>query len=260
MIGRRVIPCLLLNEGGLYKTVRFLNRTYVGDPINVLRVFNDKEVDEIIVLDIGATKAGRSIAFEMISDFASECFMPLCYGGGIRSMDDMRRLFDLGIEKVSLNTASVEDPDLVSDAAATFGSQSIVASIDVKTLRLRGASVMIRGGSQRSSRGTIEHARDMAARGAGEIMLTSIDREGTASGFDLELVRSVTSVVDIPVIAHGGAGTLRDLAEAFDAGASAAAAGSLFVFQGPHRAVLINYPTQEEQQEAFYAVPSADGA
>lgn len=247
MIGRRVIPCLLLRNGGLYKTVRFTDAKYVGDPINALRVFNDKEVDEIMVLDTAATRTNQ-IDFEAIAAFASECFMPLCYGGGIRTIDHVRRLFDLGIEKLSLNTAAVESPHLIEGAAREFGSQSILVSIDVKSARFRGSSVVIRSGSEPVPGDPVEHARRAAELGAGEILLTSVDREGTGRGYDIPLVVKVASSVDVPVIANGGAGSLEHMKEAFTAGASAVAAGSMFVFQGPHRAVLINYPTEEEQR------------
>ncbi len=249
MIGKRVIPCLLMKDGGLYKTTRFSEAKYVGDPINVVRIFNDKEVDEIVVLDIGAK--GDDIDFELIEEFATECFMPLCYGGGIRSMKDARRLFELGIEKVSLNTASVSTPDLIEEIVEVFGSQSVVVSLDVKTSRLYQPSVAVRGGRERTGLKAVDHAKAVERRGAGEILLTSIDREGTGTGLDLALLSEVTSSVGIPVIAHGGAGNLEHLAEAFSHGASAVAAGSLFVFEGPHRAVLISYPSQDEQESVF---------
>jgi cyclase len=250
MIGRRVIPCLLLKDRGLYKTVRFSDPKYVGDPINAVRIFNDKEVDEIVVLDIGASGPDE-LDLAMIEDFATECFMPLCYGGGIRTMDDARRLFELGVEKVCINTAAVTTPDLIEEIVEVFGSQSVVVSIDVKSFRFRGPGVVIRGGRERTGLQPVEHAREVARRGAGELLLTSVDREGTGSGLDLDLLREVTSSVSVPVIAHGGVGNLSHLAEAFSHGASAAAAGSLFVFEGPHRAVLINYPSQDEQEAAF---------
>lgn len=248
MIGKRVIPCLLLLDGGLYKTVRFSDPKYVGDPINVIRIFNEKEVDEIVVLDIGATTHQKPIDFGLLEDFATECFMPLCYGGGVRRMDDARRLFEAGIEKVSINTAAVEVPGLIEEATDVFGSQSIMVSIDVKSSRLGSRSVVTRSASRRTGLEPAEYAQSVEARGAGEILLTSVDREGTGKGYDLDLVREISDAVNIPVVAHGGAGSLEDLAAGLRSGASAAAAGSLFVFQGPHRAVLISYPTQEEQE------------
>lgn len=251
MIGKRVMPCLLLNAGGLYKTVRFQDPQYVGDPINAIRIFNDKEVDEMIVLDIGAA-VSDTIDFGLIADFASECFMPLCYGGGIRSIEDMRRLFAVGIEKISLNSAAVETPTLVSAAADEFGSQSITVSLDIRGHRRRGPGVFIRGGRVRVPGTPLDYARRAVALGAGEILFTSVDREGTRTGYDLDLVAQFAAEINVPVVANGGAGELRHMRQAFEAGASAVAAGSLFVFQGTHRAVLITYPSQEEQKSVFY--------
>ena len=245
-----MIPCLLLQDRGLYKTVRFSDPTYVGDPINAVRVFNDKEVDELTLLDIAATKQGR-IQFDLIEDLAGECFMPLCYGGGIRTLEDAKRLFSLGIEKICLNTAAAEMPSLIAATADLYGSQSVVVSIDVRSGRFRGRSVVVRGGSTRLDGPVVVHAKRAEELGAGEILLSSVDRDGTGAGYDLELLSEVASAVDVPVVANSGAGTLQHLAEAFASGASAVAAGSLFVFQGPHRAVLISYPSQQEQQQAI---------
>lgn len=245
----RVIPVLLLRSGGLYKTVRFQNPTYVGDPINAVRIFNDKECDELILLDIEATRESREIDFDQVRDVFTEAFMPMCYGGGIRSIDDVEGLFTLGVEKVSLNTAAVEDPGLVELSSERFGAQSIVISIDVKHRRLGGDRVFIRGGAEDSGLDPVDHAKRMEAAGAGEILLTSIDREGTGKGYDSELIRAVAEAVDIPVVANGGAGRMEDLAEVVhDAGAAGAAAGSMFVFHGKHRAVLINYPGLRERR------------
>lgn len=251
MIGRRVVPCLLLNGGGLYKTTGFRNPRYVGDPINALRVFNDKEVDEIVVLDIGAAHSDK-IDFDLVADLAGECFMPLCYGGGIRTSEDARRLFALGVEKISLNTAAIRTPDLVQEIAGEFGAQSTVVSIDVKKARFRGSSVVVRGGAERTDVTPMAHAQWAAGAGAGEILLTSVDREGTGSGYDLDLLQEIASCVEIPVMINGGAGSLQDLRAGFDAGASAVVAGSMFVFEGPHRAVLISYPSREQQSAAFH--------
>jgi cyclase len=245
LITRRILPCLLLKGNGLYKTVRFRDPTYVGDPINVVRIFNDKEVDEIAVLDIEATKRG-SLPLPILRDLATECFMPLCYGGGVSSVDDLERLFGLGIEKVAINTAAVADPSLVTRGADLFGSQSIVVSLDVRSRRGRW-TVATRGGTRDTKIDVIEMARRMEGSGAGELLITSIDREGTGTGYDLELIRAVTSSVSIPVIAHGGAAGPDDLRRGFEQGASAVAAGSMFVFRGKHRAVLISYPDPAEK-------------
>jgi imidazole glycerol-phosphate synthase subunit HisF len=239
----RVIPVLLMKEGGLYKTERFTRPVYVGDPINTMRLFNDKEVDEIMVLDIGATPKGAKPDFAALADIVSESFMPLAYGGGITSADDAKKLFDIGIEKMVLNTSAYHEPKLIETIAAIGGSQSVVVSIDVKKHWWHGELVYVRGGRERIPLLPVEYAKECVARGAGEIMVTSIDCEGTMQGYDLDLIRKVAEAVDVPVIAHGGAGKTDDLRRAItEAHASAVAAGSLFVFQGPHRAVLINYP------------------
>ena len=247
MATARIIPCLLLKGNGFYKTARFRHPVYLGDPINILRIFNDKEADEIFILDISATSSSREPNIELLRDLASECFMPLGYGGGIRSIEQMATLFQTGFEKVSLNTSAHERPELVSAAARRFGSQSVVVSIDVKKTPFGGWQAMTHGGTRSSGRDPVEFARDMEDRGAGEILLNSIDRDGTMRGYDLPLIKAVAGAVGIPVIACGGAGNVRDLASAFiTGGASAAAAGSFFVFQGPHRAVLISMPSQTE--------------
>lgn len=239
----RVIPCLLLDGEGLVKTVRFGRPTYVGDPINAVKIFNDREVDELAVLDIAASRLDRPPAFDIVRALAGECFMPLSYGGGVRSVEDARRLFGLGVEKVLVNTAAVRSPGLVTGIAEAFGSQSVMAGVDVKTDWLGRRRVFVCGGRRNTGRDPVDHAREMAARGAGEVLLTSIDRDGTMAGFDLDLIRAVASAVPVPLVACGGAGSVADLASAIGAGASAVAAGSLFVFAGPRRAVLINYPS-----------------
>ena len=251
MITRRILPCLLLRGNGLYKTVNFRDPVYVGDPINVVRIFNDKEVDELAVVDIEATERG-SLAFDVLRDLATECFMPLCYGGGVRTVEDLQRLFELGIEKVAINSAAVEEPALVTRGADLFGSQSIVVSLDVKQRR-GGWRVITHGGTQDTKKDVLDVAVRMEQAGAGELLLTSIDREGTGEGYDLELLDAVCSAVSIPVIAHGGAGTLEDFRRAFDRGASAVAAGSMFVFRGKHRAVLISYPDPSEKDDLIGA-------
>lgn len=245
MLIPRVIPCLLLRGTGLVKTVRFADPKYVGDIVNAVKIFNDKEVDEIIILDIEA-HARRRINWELVTSTASEAFMPMCYGGGVTSVDDIRRLLKAGIEKVSINTAAHENPRLIEEAARTFGSQSIVAGIDVKKGFLGRTQVVTHGGKRKQAPDPVAWAKAVERAGAGEILLTSVDRDGTQSGYDLELVRQVTSAVRIPVIACGGAGKVQHFAEAIQSGASAVAAGSLFVFHGPHRAVLITYPPRAE--------------
>lgn len=247
----RIIPCLLLRDGGLVKTVGFSQPTYIGDPINAVRIFNDKEVDELVLLDIRATIEGRGPTFQLVAELAGECFMPLAYGGGICTLDHAHELFRLGVEKIVLNTAAVEDPALLRQLAERFGSQSVVASIDVRRQRFGRYSVYTRSGQKDTGLDPVTAARRAEENGAGEILLTAIDREGTMTGYDLELIRRVSQAIGIPVIAHGGAGKVADLTAAVtDGGASAAAAGSLFVFVGKHRAVLISYPSRGEMTGA----------
>ncbi len=237
----RVIPCLLLDGKRLVKTMRFAAPLYLGDPVNTVRILNDKEVDELVVLDITARRRGQ-IQHRLIRQLAGECFMPLCVGGGVRSVDDFRTLIHLGVEKVAVNTATVEDPDLLTHASRLFGRQAVLASIDVRRRADGRRTVHVDGGARDTGLDPVEHAQAVERRGAGEILVTSIDLEGTRAGYDLELVQAVAQAVDCPVVAHGGAGKVSDLSAAVSAGASAAAAGSLFSLYGAHRAVLITYP------------------
>jgi len=251
MLQTRAIPCLLLKGRGFVKTVQFKNPVYLGDPINIVRLFNDKEADELIVLDITAARERRPPPFDFLANLTSECFMPLCYGGGIRTVDDIRTLLSIGIEKVSINTAAVDDPGLVNRAADTFGAQAIVASIDVKGGWFGKSSVYTNGGRKNTGLDPVSVATEMEKRGAGEILLTSVDRDGMMVGYDLALISRVSSAVSIPVVAAGGAGKHEHLTEAISVGASAVAAGSMFVYHGPHRAVLINYPSSAELRRIF---------
>jgi cyclase len=247
MLRTRVIPCLLLQDGGLVKTVRFKAPTYIGDPVNAIRIFNEKEVDELIFLDIRATREARGPALSTIADFTSECFMPVGYGGGIRSVDDARAVLGLGVEKVIVNAAAIDRPALVTELSREFGAQAVVVSIDVGKKLLSGYEVVRDGGSKKTALNPIEHARRMVDLGAGEIFLNAVDRDGAGTGLDVPLIRAVSDAVSVPVIACGGAGSLEHLREAVvDGGASAVAAGSLFLFHGKHRAVLITYPDRKE--------------
>jgi imidazole glycerol-phosphate synthase subunit HisF len=251
----RIIPVLLLTESGVVKTTRFKEARYVGDPLNALRVFNDKEVDEVVILDIEAWKHGRGPDFDRVAELAGECFMPLGYGGGITTVEQIRVLFRSGVEKVLLNTVLHKNPDLISRAADAAGSQSVVVSMDVKRNWLGRPRVYVAGGTVDTGVDPVEWARLAAAKGAGEIVVNAIDRDGTGVGYDLELVRLVTQAVPVPVVAVGGAASLAHMAEAVRAGADAAAAGSLFVFHGKHKAVLITYPSPAQIKEAFTHQP-----
>jgi len=247
MLYHRAIPCLLLSNGGLVKTRKFKNGVYVGDPINVIRIFNEKEVDELVLLDIRASLEKRPPNYALLTEIASECFMPLAYGGGITSIDQIRTLLRLGIEKVVLNTALNRDPNFVKEAVAAFGSQAIVASIDVRRKLFNRREVMTLAGTEATGLDPVEAALKAEELGVGEILLTSIDAEGSMEGYDIDLLAKVSQSVNVPVIASGGAGKLEDFRSAVNEGhASAVSAGSMFVFYGPHRAVLITYPEYRE--------------
>lgn len=252
MLRARFIPVLLLRGSGLYKTIKFKNESYVGDPINAVRVFNDKEVDELVILDIGPGREKAGPQFSVISDIVSEAFIPVCYGGGVSSMAHFERLFRIGVEKVAVNSAAVGDLSLISEAARTFGSQSVVMSIDVRRSFFGGLERYIRSGSEKAGESAVQAAKRAEGAGAGEIIINSIDRDGTMSGYDLPLIREVASAVRVPVIACGGARNLDDMVAAIkDGGASSAAAGSMFVYYGKHRAVLITYPEPRDIETAL---------
>jgi len=243
----RVIPCLLLQGRGLVKTARFRNPRYVGDPINAVRIFNDKGVDELVFLDISATTDGREPNFALLSDIAAEAFMPFAYGGGVRSVEQARRLVRIGVEKIVVNSAAVDRPEFVNELATVLGSQSVVVAIDAHRGFLGRYEVTSHSGTRRRGLDPVDWARRAEALGAGEILLTSIERDGQMSGYDLDLVRRVSSAVSIPLVACGGAGTLTHMSDAVHTGgASAVAAGSMFVYHGKHRAVLITYPSRDE--------------
>lgn len=246
MLLPRVIPVLLLSGKGLVKGIAFSKHVYVGDPINAVKIFDAKEVDELLILDISATREGRIPPLELVQKVADQCLMPFGVGGGITNVQDARRILAAGAEKVCLNTAALENPDLVSELASQFGSQSVVVCLDVKRGWLGKTGVYSRCASNRIMTDPVEAARLMAAKGAGEIVINDVSRDGTMSGYNLELVAQVAAAVDVPVIALGGCGSLQHIRQAFDAGAQAAAAGAFFVFHGPRRAVLITYPGKEE--------------
>ena len=249
MLRARVIPCLLVRNSGLVKTRRFAEDKYVGDPINAVRIFNEKEADELIVLDIDATALGREPDYKMIEALAAECRMPLCYGGGITSAQQARRIMALGVEKVALSSAIVARPSLITEIAGQVGSQSVVAVLDVKKRGLGGSySVNVQNGRKDTGLCPIELACEFQVRGIGEIVVNSIDNDGVMAGYDEELVGQVRAAVHVPITVLGGAGSLRDiegLVEKF--GVVGAAAGSLFVFKGSYRAVLISYPSRAER-------------
>jgi cyclase len=240
-----------LRRGGLVKTRRFKDAKYVGDPVNAIRIFNEKEVDELMVLDIVASKEGMEPDYRMIGQFAGECFMPLCYGGGIRTLDQAKRVFDLGVEKVCLQSAVLDSPSIVSEISGVFGSQSVVVSVDVKRDWFKRPRLYQSRSGRTVDRNWLEFLRAAVDAGAGEVVLNAVDRDGEMGGYDLELIRQAAEAVSVPLIALGGAATLEHFRRAVTAGASAVAAGAMFVFQGPHRAVLISYPQYSELEKLF---------
>lgn len=234
------------------KTVKFDHPKYVGDPRNAVKIFNEKEVDELALLDITATPERRAPDFDLIEEIVSEAFMPVAYGGGITNEEDARKIVALGVEKILVNTVAAERPELISQLADGLGSQSVVVSIDVRIRRRGQREVYVRSAADRTKLDPVEYAIRAEQLGAGELLLTSVDRDGTQEGYDVDLIRSVTEAVSIPVIAAGGAGSIDDLGKAVNqGGAAAVAAGSLFVFQGRHRSVMINYPSRDELDEVF---------
>lgn len=248
----RIIPILLIDEDGLVKGEKFKNHRYVGDPINAVKIFNDKEVDEITILDIGASRENRSPNFDLIEELAGEAFMPLSYGGGLSNLDQVSRILKSGVEKVIFNHSAVHRPKLIRETADKFGSSSTVVSIDVKSGGLFGGrKVFTLNGKENIGKDPLAFAKEMEEIGAGEIILTSIDKEGTQNGYDLKLIEHVSHEVGIPVIANGGAGNIQHFKDAISAGASAVAAGSFFVFQGPRKAVLISYPSNEDLKSIY---------
>lgn len=244
MLRPRIIPCLLVHEGGLVKTVGFRNPKYVGDPINAVKIFNEKESDELVVLDIDATVNGSEPDYRMIAHLAAECRMPLCYGGGVRTAAQAKRIIGLGVEKVSVSAAATERPELVREIADAVGRQSVVVVIDAKRKSFgRNWDVVTHNARRSARRDPLDFAAEVADLGAGEIVLNAVDLDGQMTGYDLDLARKLRARVNIPITLLGGAGALDHMRQLFDAcGVVGAAAGSLFVFKGQYRAVLISYP------------------
>lgn len=249
MLRPRVIPTLLLKGKGLVKGQNFKNHVYVGDPVNAVQIFNRLEADEIIFLDILATNERRIPDISLIHRIADRCLLPFSIGGGIRSINDAEVILRAGAEKVCIGSAVTEVPGLVESIAKSFGSQSVIGVIDFKKSWLGNNSVFIRSGQKNTHKDVLEYARALEESGAGEILLCSIDREGGMMGYDLGVLNAISDKIRIPIIVSGGAGTNQHLREGLRAGAAAAAAGSLFVFQGPRRGVLINYPSPEERAQ-----------
>jgi cyclase len=243
MLRPRVIPCLLVHNKGLVKTVQFKNPKYVGDPINAVRIFNEKESDELMVIDIDATSENREPDYKMIENLAAECRMPLCYGGGIKTPEQAQRIFSLGVEKIAISSAAINTPELVSEIADRVGSQSVVVVLDVKKKLLGGYEMFTHNGNKSTGKNPFEFAAKMEKFGAGEIVVNSIDQDGVMKGYDLGLIQKVRQSMTLPLTVLGGAGSLQDIGKLIkEYGIIGAAAGSLFVFKGVYKAVLINYP------------------
>ena len=255
MLRPRVTPCLLVHRGGLVKTVGFKTPKYVGDPINAVKIFNEKEADELIVLDIDATVEGHEPDYQMIKNLAQECRMPLCYGGGIKTPQQASKIIGLGVEKISISSAAMETPTLIREIAQHIGRQSVVVTLDVrKKMFNRGFELYTHNGRRAMKRDAIEFAKEAELLGAGEIVVNSIDHDGMMNGYDLNLAHQIRQAVNIPITILGGAKSLQDMSDLFNAcGIVGAAAGSLFVFKGAYKAVLITYPSIQ-QKDALYHV------
>ena len=246
MFSTRVIVALTIIDGGLYRTKAFKTPSYVGDPLNAIRIFNDKEVDELLVLDIAPDRAWTDDRLNLYSKMASQAFMPTSFGGGLTSLGQMEELFLCGYDKVVINTATVDNPILLSQAASKFGTQSVAASIDVRRSMFGKDSVAVGLGLRKTKISPVQHAQRCEELGAGEILIRSIAHDGMMQGYDIDLIASIAETVSIPVVASGGAGSLSDLTSALKAGAQSVCSGSMFVYHGKHRAVLINYPGPDE--------------
>lgn len=262
MLRPRIIPCLLVKNGGLVKTTHFAKPKYVGDPLNAVRIFNEKEVDELIVVDIDATAQHRTPDYRLIQNLAAECRMPLCYGGGVKTVEQVEKIISLGVEKVALSSAAIQDPDLVARAAEVVGNQSVVVVMDVKKTGRGGAyRLWTHNATQPTEHDPAVFARQVEALGAGEVVVNSIDHDGVMKGYDLDLVAQIRMAIQIPMTVLGGAGSLRDIGTLIQTfGIIGAAAGSLFVFKGVYRAVLINYPSRAEKDELIAQARAGGGS
>ncbi|WP_343634408.1 AglZ/HisF2 family acetamidino modification protein [Fluviicola sp.] len=250
----RCIPVLLLQNGALVKTVQFRNPKYIGDPLNAIRIFNEKEVDELVFLDLDASVKGTPVQIRLLEEISGECFMPLSYGGGIKTIEDIRQIIQIGIEKVIIGTEAVENPQFVKQAVTEFGSSSICVSLDVQKNNSGEYRLYTRSATKLIDLDPLEYAQKLEQLGVGELLIHSIDREGTRSGYDLELIKAIRRAVKIPVVVSGGAGNLEDLCRGVEAGASAVAAGTMFVFHGKHDAVLISYPDQAALKRIYSSI------
>jgi cyclase len=252
MLRPRIIPSLLLHDKGLVKTVNFKSPKYVGDPINAVRIFNEKEVDELAFFDIDATVLNKEPDYSLIEKLANQSRMPLCYGGGVKTVEQAQRIFSLGIEKIALSSAVIQNPNLISQIADRVGSQSVIVVLDVKKKLLGGYEIYTHNGKKATGINPIKFAKEIEFLGAGEIIINSIDQDGLMKGYDMNLIDKIAESISIPLTVLGGAGSLSDIEKVIDKhGVIGVAAGSLFVFKGPYKAVLINYPSQIEKNRVF---------
>ncbi|WP_299125645.1 AglZ/HisF2 family acetamidino modification protein [uncultured Tenacibaculum sp.] len=252
MLRPRIIPSLLIHDKGLVKTVKFKNSKYVGDPINAVKIFNEKEVDELAVFDIDATVLGKEPDYTLIEKLANQSRMPICYGGGVKTVEQAQKIFGLGIEKIALSSAVIDNPNLIFDISQRVGSQSVIVVLDVKKKMFGGYEVFIHNGKKSTGINPFDFAKKAQELGAGEIIINSIDNDGVMKGYDFKLIDKVRDVVNIPMTMLGGAGTIEDIKKAIDRyNVIGVAAGSLFVFKGVYKAVLINYPSREEKRKLY---------
>lgn len=251
MLSPRIIPCLLIHNKGLVKTVNFKNSKYVGDPINAVKIFNEKEVDELIVLDIDATRENKEPEYKLIEQLAQECRMPLCYGGGIKTVEQAKAILSLGVEKIALSSSIINKPELVSEISAQVGAQSVVVVLDIKKKLLTGKyEIFTHNGTLKHKVDVFSFIKQLEGLGVGEFVINSIDYDGQMKGYDLTLIKKVKSMVTVPLTVLGGAGSLDDIKNVIaQHHLIGAAAGSLFVFKGRYKAVLINYPSEYEKLE-----------
>ena len=252
MLRPRIIPSLLIHENGLVKTVNFKNPKYIGDPINAVKIFNEKAVDELAIFDIDATVLGKEPNYSLIERLASQSMMPMCYGGGVKTVEQAQRIFSLGIEKIALSSAVLQNPTLITEISDRVGAQSVIVVLDVKKKLLGGYEVYTHNGKKATGINPFKFVEEAQKFGAGEIVINSIDKDGVMKGYDLDLIAKVREKISLPMTVLGGAGSLQDIEKVIDIyGVIGVAAGSLFVFKGPYKAVLINYPTQLEKNKIF---------
>lgn len=252
MLAPRIIPCLLVHNKGLVKTTKFKDPKYVGDPINAVKIFNEKESDELMVIDIDATVENREPDYKMIENLAVECRMPLCYGGGIKNVEQATKIFNLGVEKIALSYSAIENPELVKAIAKEVGNQSVVVVIDVKKKMFGGYDVYTHNGKKKSKINLEKFIEELQSFGVGEIVINSIDNDGVMKGYDIGLIEKLKPLIDVPLTVLGGAGTLEDMKTLISKfGIIGCAAGSMFVFKGKYRAVLINYPKEDEKEKLY---------